>query len=51
MPFIAGVAEWIVTAVGSGVVGLLIGAMLIPLTGYGLAPTWKLLKSAVLRRT
>ena len=49
MPSIAGAAEWTVTAVGSGVVGLLIGGMLIPVTGYGFAPAWKLLKSVIAR--
>jgi uncharacterized protein len=49
MPSIAGVAEWIVTAAGSAVVGLLIGWILIPVTGYGFAPAWKLLKSAIAR--
>ncbi len=46
---VAGVAEWIVTAAGSGVVGLLIGATLIPVIGFAFAPGWKLLKT-VLRR-
>lgn len=49
MPSIAGAAEWIVVAVGSGVVGLLIGAMLIPLTEYGVSPAWKLLKRVMAR--
>ena len=35
-----GLAEWLVTAAGSGIVGPLIGAALIPLTGMVLAPTW-----------
>jgi predicted DNA repair protein MutK len=47
LPPIAGVAEWIVTALGSGVVGLLIGGMLIPVVGYGFAPAWRLLKSVL----
>ena len=38
---VAGAAEWIVTAAGSGLVGLLVGAALIPLTGLVLAPAWK----------
>lgn len=49
MPSIAGAAEWIVVAVGSGVVGLLIGAMLIPVIEYGVAPAWKLLKRVMAR--
>ena len=47
---IAGAAEWIVTAAGSGVVGLLIGAALIPVMGFALAPAWRRLKSALRRR-
>ena len=31
---VGGAAEWIVTAAGSGVVGLLVGAALIPIVGY-----------------
>ena len=49
MPSIAGAAEWIVVAVGSGVVGLLIGAMVIPVIEYGVAPAWKLLKRVMAR--
>jgi hypothetical protein len=33
--------EWLVTAAGSGLVGLVIGAALIPLTGFVLAPGWR----------
>jgi predicted DNA repair protein MutK len=47
---IAGVVEWIVMAAGSGVVGLLIGAALIPVTGFVVAPAWRLLKSVLRRR-
>jgi uncharacterized protein len=49
MPSIAGAAEWFVAAVGSGAVGLLIGGMLIPVTEYGVAPAWKLLKGVMAR--
>ena len=49
MPSVAGAAEWIVVAVGSGVVGLLIGAMVIPVIEYGVAPAWKLLKRVMAR--
>jgi hypothetical protein len=38
---VAGAVEWIVTAAGSGVVGLVVGAALIPIVGYVLAPAWK----------
>lgn len=40
-----GIAEWLVTAAGSGLVGLILGALLIPVVGYGLAPAWKRLKA------
>ena len=41
VPPVAGLVEWIVTAAGSGLVGLLVGMLLIPITGYFLAPAWK----------
>ena len=36
--------EWIVSAAGAGVVGLVIGGALIPLVGYVVAPAWKAVK-------
>ena len=50
LPWIAGVAEWIVTAALSGGVGLVIGAASIPLAGFVIAPAWKLVKSVFRRR-
>jgi len=47
LPPIAGAAEWVVTAAGSGIVGLLIGAALIPVVGFAIAPAWMLLKRAL----
>jgi uncharacterized protein len=47
LPPLAGAAEWIAMAAGSGIVGLLIGAILIPVVGFALAPAWKLLKSVM----
>jgi predicted DNA repair protein MutK len=44
LPAAAGVLEWIAHAAISGVIGLLIGAVCIPITGYILAPAWKRLK-------
>jgi predicted DNA repair protein MutK len=41
-----GFVEWLVTAAGSGIVGLLIGAALIPTTQYALAPAWRLVRGA-----
>jgi uncharacterized protein len=38
---LAGAVEWLVTAAGSGLVGLAVGAALIPVTSYILAPAWK----------
>jgi predicted DNA repair protein MutK len=49
LPPIAGLAEWLVTAVGSGIVGLLIGAALIPIIGSVVAPVWTKLRR-VLRK-
>ena len=40
MPWSGAVGEWLVSAVGSGLVGLVVGAALIPLVSYGLAPAW-----------
>ena len=39
-PAASGAVEWIVTAVGAGIVGLAIGAFMIPLVGFVLAPVW-----------
>ena len=50
LPWIAGLAEWIVTATLSGIVGLAIGAAAIPLSGFVIAPAWKMLKSVLRRR-
>ncbi|MBY0260498.1 DUF808 domain-containing protein [Methylobacterium sp.] len=37
---LAGTVEWVVTAAGSGLVGLVVGAALIPVTSFILAPAW-----------
>jgi predicted DNA repair protein MutK len=50
LPLIAGAAEWIVSALLSGVVGLLIGAAAIPLIGVVIAPAWRLVKGVLRRR-
>ena len=44
LPSAAGVLEWIVEAAISGVLGLLIGAVTIPIVGFVVAPAWKGLK-------
>jgi uncharacterized protein len=41
LPSAAGVLEWIVEAAISGVLGLLIGAVTIPVVGFAVAPAWK----------
>ena len=48
-PRIAGAVEWIVTAAGSGIVGLLIGVALIPVIEFVFAPAWRLLKRFIRR--
>ena len=50
LPAVAGAVEWIVTAARSGIVGLVIGAVLIPLAGYVIAPAWKQVKAMLPRR-
>jgi uncharacterized protein len=49
LPSAAGLVKWTITAALSGVVGLAIGAVSIPIVGFALAPVWKLLKAAVWR--
>ena len=49
MPVAGGFVHWLVAAAGAGLIGLAIGAALIPLTGYVLAPAWKAMKG-VLRK-
>jgi predicted DNA repair protein MutK len=46
LPPIAGIVEWLISAAGYGIVGLLVGAALIPVAGYALAPAWKQLTRA-----
>jgi predicted DNA repair protein MutK len=43
VPAVGGLAGWLVTAAGSGVVGLIVGAALIPLASHVLAPAWSAL--------
>jgi uncharacterized protein len=44
VPAASGFVNWLVTAAGSGVVGLLVGAALIPLASHALAPAWRALR-------
>ena len=46
MPAIAGAVTWIVTAAGSGLVGLLLGAALIPVATTVVAPLWRRLRGS-----
>jgi uncharacterized protein len=41
VPAAAGVAEWLISAIGFGIVGLIVGGALIPLTEHVIAPAWK----------
>jgi predicted DNA repair protein MutK len=41
LPSVSGPVEWLVTAAGSGLVGLIIGAALIPISEHIIAPGWK----------
>lgn len=47
VPVAASAVEWIVSAAGAGVVGLVLGGALIPLVGFVLAPAWKAVKRMV----
>ncbi|MGL4440300.1 MAG: DUF808 domain-containing protein, partial [Bosea sp. (in: a-proteobacteria)] len=47
VPFATGLFEWLIGAAGSGIVGLVIGALLIPLVGFIIAPVWKRTKALV----
>ena len=42
---VAGLIEWSVAAAGSGIVGLAVGAVLIPIASYIIAPAWKRVRS------
>jgi predicted DNA repair protein MutK len=46
LPSVTGPMTWAVTAFLSGIVGLLVGAMSIPVIGFAVAPAWKLVKSS-----
>jgi uncharacterized protein len=45
VPSLFGLIEWLVTAAGAGLVGLAIGAALIPITEHVLAPSWKAVRT------
>ena len=45
VPAVAGAAEWVVTARGSGAGGLVVGAVLIPALQFGVAPVLRAVRS------
>ena len=50
LPSAGGLIKWTVMAFLSGIVGLSIGAVSIPVIGFAVAPAWKLLKGILCRR-
>lgn len=44
VPRLGGAVEWLVSAAGYGIVGLAVGAVIIPIVGYLIAPAWRHLK-------
>jgi predicted DNA repair protein MutK len=46
MPAIGGLASWFVTALGSGILGLILGAALVPVVEKALIPAWRRLRPA-----
>ena len=50
IPAIAGVAAWFATALVDFVFGLIIGALMIPVAGYVIAPVWKAVKGLLPKR-
>ena len=49
-PAIAGFAGWFATALVDFVFGLVLGALLIPVVGYALTPSWKAIKGVLPKR-
>ncbi|SDA18078.1 hypothetical protein SAMN02799622_01990 [Methylobacterium sp. UNC378MF] len=45
VPYAKGFVEWLVTASASGLIGLAVGGLLIPLTRLALAPAWQTLSA------
>jgi len=50
LPAIAGIAGWFATALVDFVFGLVLGAILIPIAGYVIAPAWKAIKGLLPKR-
>ena len=49
LPSAEGPLRWTVMAFLSGIVGLLVGAVSIPIVGFVFAPAWKLVKGILLK--
>lgn len=45
VPFLGGFATWLVSTLGSVMSGLVAGFILIPIVGFAIAPSWRLIKS------
>ena len=50
LPPVGSVVEWMVTAAGSGIVGLVVGAAMISLTDFLLVPAWKQGRTMITRK-
>ncbi|MNL76905.1 hypothetical protein D3C87_2029470 [compost metagenome] len=50
-PTIAGLAGWLATAIVDFVIGLALGALLIPVVGFVISPAWRGVKGFVPKRT
>jgi predicted DNA repair protein MutK len=50
LPFMAGLAGWAASALVSGIFGLLLGALLIPVAEHVIAPLWRAAKRLLPRR-
>jgi hypothetical protein len=50
VPPLGGFVAWLVQAVGSGLVGLVLGALFIPIASHGISPLWGWAKARLSRR-
>ena len=50
VPVIGGIAAWLVQAAGSGIAGLALGALAIPVASHGISPLWGRIKARLRRR-
>ncbi|MET3648762.1 DUF808 domain-containing protein [Phyllobacterium ifriqiyense] len=50
LPSVGSVVAWIVEAAGSGVMGIIVGLIAIPVMGYVVSPMWKFIKSCLPQR-